>query len=251
MEMAVVDATLRTMPVEKTVEIVRTIRASDLLSPPPKRAESSTTPPVAKPLVAPSKPGENVVPTTAVSPPVTKPLEPASPAVLAAAHSETVQAVTPDPAVVAPKVVESTLKTPERIEEAARSSTVHPVETKPAGAPIETLEELQRQWPQILTKAPPKLRRSTALAMLRSPGIVTPVAFIGGVVTLCFKYAVHMNKIGEPENKKVVAEILSACLGMPCEVNCVHEQLTNHLIKEAQRRGAEIINVEDKWTSQK
>jgi DNA polymerase-3 subunit gamma/tau len=125
-----------------------------------------------------------------------------------------------------------------------------PIE-KPAAASITTLEELVRQWPQLLTCAPPKLRRSTALAILRSAGIVQPVAYSGGTVTLSFKFAVHMNKINEPENKRVTSEILSACIGAPCQVVCVLEQVSNHLVKEAQKRGAEIISVEDKWTSQK
>lgn len=119
-----------------------------------------------------------------------------------------------------------------------------------AAGPITTLEELARQWPGILSAAPPNLRRSTALAILRSAG-AQPVGFSGGVVTLSFKFPIHMNKINEPENKRVTGEILSACIGSPCQVACVHEQVSNHLVKEAQKHGAEIINVEDKWISQK
>ncbi|MEL7561934.1 DNA polymerase III subunit gamma/tau [Dehalogenimonas sp. 4OHTPN] len=124
-------------------------------------------------------------------------------------------------------------------------------EPKLAGAPVTTLGELQDQWPQILTQAPPRLRRSTALAILRSADIVQPVSFNNGTITLSFKFAVHMNKINEPENKKITAEILSACVGAPCQIACVFDQVSNHLVKEAQKRGAEIIKVEDKWISQK
>lgn len=126
------------------------------------------------------------------------------------------------------------------------TSKVAPADSGPVG----TLAELQNNWPNILTCAPPKLRRSPALAILRSAG-VQPISFNDGVVTLSFKFPIHMNKINEPENRRVTAEILSACLGVTCEVNCVHEPSANHLVKEAQRRGAEIINVEEKWTSHK
>jgi DNA polymerase-3 subunit gamma/tau len=114
----------------------------------------------------------------------------------------------------------------------------------PAAEPVSTLEELRNNWPNILGCAPPKLRRSSALAILRSAG-VQPVSFTDGVVTLSFKFPIHMNKINEPENRRITAEILSACLGVPCEVSCLHEPPANHLVKEAQRRGAEIINVDN------
>ncbi|MEN8614435.1 DNA polymerase III subunit gamma/tau [Dehalogenimonas sp. THU2] len=133
-------------------------------------------------------------------------------------------------------------------EPSIAADTSVPVSKSEAGI-IGNLEELAAQWPQILTAAPPQLRRSPALAILRSAG-VQPVAFDNGMVTLSFKFPIHMNKINEPENKRVTADILSACLGTPCQVTCIHEPPNNHLVKEAQRRGAEIISVEEKWTSQ-
>ncbi|APV43994.1 DNA polymerase III subunit gamma/tau [Dehalogenimonas formicexedens] len=139
---------------------------------------------------------------------------------------------------------------PARQESAAPEKPEPAQAPRPASGPVTTLEDLLRQWPGILAAAPPALRRSTALAILRSAG-AQPVGYAGGVVTLSFKFPIHMNKINEPENKRVTAEILSACIGTPCQVACVHEQVSNHLVKEAQKRGAEIINVEDKWISQK
>ncbi|AKG53589.1 DNA polymerase III subunits gamma and tau [Dehalogenimonas sp. WBC-2] len=189
----------------------------------------------------------------------------------------------PGPATAAPEIAKSTQDKPLSIESSPpkiQAQPISPVIQKPAPAvtttvpettvvasieaqeqsprkppaelnasPIKTLDELVAQWPQILTAAPPQLRRSSALAILRSAG-VQPVAFENGMVTLCFKFPIHMNKINEIENKKVTSEILSSCLGITCQVNCIHEAPSNHLVKEAQRRGAEIISVEDKWTSQ-
>jgi len=148
----------------------------------------------------------------------------------------------PEPIAAAPAAV----KPSPTIDQTVSFPTAAP-EMNPA-AVITSLEELTAKWPGILAAAPPKLRRSTALAILRSAG-AQPVEYRGGVVTLSFKFPIHMDKINEPENKKVTAEILSACIGSPCQVACVHEQVSNHLVKEAQRRGAEIIKVEDKWTS--
>jgi DNA polymerase-3 subunit gamma/tau len=107
------------------------------------------------------------------------------------------------------------------------------------------LDELQRNWKSVIEGAPQSARRTAALAILRSAG-VTPVGINNGVVTLTFKYTYHKEKIDEPENKRVTAEILSNFLGRPCQVECVYEPEDNHLVREAQRRGAQIIKVEEK-----
>jgi DNA polymerase-3 subunit gamma/tau len=73
-----------------------------------------------------------------------------------------------------------------------------------------------------------------------------PIGIKNGVVMLAFKYTYHKEKIDEPENKRVTAEILSSFLGRPCQVECIYEPEDNHLVREAQRRGAQIIKVEDK-----
>ncbi|MEE8582772.1 MAG: DNA polymerase III subunit gamma/tau [Dehalococcoidales bacterium] len=123
-----------------------------------------------------------------------------------------------------------------------------PAATPPAteAAGIESkLDELQRNWRSVIEKAPQSTRRTAALAILRSAG-VTPIAIKNGVVILAFKYTYHKEKIDEPENKRVTAEILSNFLGRPCQVECVFEPEDNHLVREAQRRGAQIIKVEEK-----
>ncbi len=219
MEMALVDATLKPAFVEKGPE-----KPAE-----PPRIYRSVVETAPKMSVAPAKPVE----------PGPKPVETKASPVAA-----------PQP----PQGSEATAQPPSMPQSQPVSGEVKKTETqpvpKPANVPITTLEELVRQWPGILSVAPPNLRRSTALAILRSAG-AQPVAYSGGIVTLSFKFPIHMNKINEPENKRVTGEILSACIGSPCQVACVHEQVSNHLVKEAQKHGAEIINVEDKWTSQK
>lgn len=235
MEMALVDATIKTSSPENKV-LARTVKAET--PPAPERKHETVKKHIdvgehQSPTSAqPSKKEQATLthPAVAVTPPATDPrLVPSSSSVIQSKDLESAPSVQKD------RMVDEGL----------------PPVTEPGGAPVSTLEELQGQWPQILTLAPPKLRRSTALAILRSAGIVQPVGFNNGMITLSFKFAVHMNKINEPENKRVTAEILSACVGAPCQVTCVFEQISNHLVKEAQKRGAEIIKVEDKWISQK
>ena len=55
-----------------------------------------------------------------------------------------------------------------------------------------------------------------------------------------------MDKINEPENKRVTGEILSAYMGFPCQILGIHEPEKDHLIKEAQKLGAELESVEEK-----
>ncbi len=232
MEMALVDATLKPAPVERTAE-----RPSE----PARAVQPMAATTLKAPAIVPAKPFEPAPrpvaePNFAKPPTAEKAVMAATPPV-EAQPSKAQAAVTPS----SPPPSEAPTSEPKKSEPAA---------TKPAAAPIASLEDLVRVWPGILSAAPPNLRRSTALAILRSAG-AQPVAFSAGTVTLSFKFPIHMNKINEPENKRVTAEILSACIGSPCQVACVHEQVSNHLVKEAQRRGAEIINVEDKWTSQK
>ena len=45
---------------------------------------------------------------------------------------------------------------------------------------------------------------------------------------------------------KITAEILSNFLGYSCQVRCVYEAEDNHLVREAQKIGAKITDVEEK-----
>ncbi|MFC1899073.1 DNA polymerase III subunit gamma/tau [Chloroflexota bacterium] len=107
------------------------------------------------------------------------------------------------------------------------------------------LEQLQLTWRQVVAQAPEDVRRTPAVAILRSAG-VKPMAFDDDTVVLAFKYPLHKEKMEEPENQKVVEQIISSFLGRSCRVRCIYEVASNHLVQEAQRMGAQIISVEEK-----
>jgi DNA polymerase-3 subunit gamma/tau len=109
-----------------------------------------------------------------------------------------------------------------------------------AGSP---LEQLTAHWGLIVQQVPDAYRRSAAVAMLRSAGI-KPIAIEDDTVVLSFKHSYHREKIEEIENKKIVASIISQFMGKPCRIKCIYEPEENHLVREAQKLGAQIIDVE-------
>jgi DNA polymerase-3 subunit gamma/tau len=126
-------------------------------------------------------------------------------------------------------------------------ATPPPVEAVKA-ASVESgsrLEQLESNWKQVIEQAPENTKRTPAIAILRSAGI-KPIAGEDGTVILAFKYPYLKDKIEEPENMKVTAEIISSFVGHTCRVRCVYESENNHLVQEAQRLGAKIIEVEEK-----
>jgi DNA polymerase-3 subunit gamma/tau len=131
----------------------------------------------------------------------------------------------------------------------AKAKAEAPAEAAPkkeAAAPLsdDGLDYLGQNWTQVIEEAPESTRRTPALAILRSAGVY-PVAFSDGTVTLAFRHSYHKDKIDQPENKKVVVEIISHFLGRPCQVNCIFEKEANHLVQEAQKMGAQLIDVEE------
>ncbi|MCL2141033.1 MAG: hypothetical protein FWH42_05155, partial [Dehalococcoidia bacterium] len=113
-----------------------------------------------------------------------------------------------------------------------------------AGSP---LEQLVGNWNLVVQQVPENIRRSAAVAMLRSAG-VKPIAIEDDTVVLSFKYSYHRDKIDEPANKMIVAGLVSQFMGKTCQIKCVYEPEENHLVREAQKLGAQIIEVEEKWT---
>jgi DNA polymerase-3 subunit gamma/tau len=107
------------------------------------------------------------------------------------------------------------------------------------------LDQLKNSWALIIQQVPDAVKRSAAVAMLRSAGI-KPIAIEGDTVVLSFKYPYHREKIEELENKKIVAGLIGQFLGRPCQIKCVYEPEENHLVREAQKLGAQIIEVEEK-----
>ena len=111
--------------------------------------------------------------------------------------------------------------------------------------PGSELEQLRLEWRQVVAQAPEDTRRTPAIAILRSAG-VKPVAFEDNTVVLSFRYPLHKEKMGEPENQQVAEKIISNFLGRPCRVRCTYESEHNHLVQEAQKMGARVISVEEK-----
>ncbi len=145
----------------------------------------------------------------------------------------------PEPAVVPPPAVPeaTTTITPPAVPEA--DATITPPE------PGSELEQLRLNWKQVVAQAPEDTKRTPAIAILRSAG-VKPVAFEDNSVVLSFRYPLHKEKMGEPENQRVAEKIISNFLGHPCRVRCIYEPEDNHLVKEAQRMGAQVTSVEEK-----
>jgi len=103
--------------------------------------------------------------------------------------------------------------------------------------PGSELEQLRRDWKQVVAQAPEDTKRTPAIAILRSAG-VKPVAFEDNTVVLSFRYPLHKEKMGEPENQQVAEKIISNFLGHPCRVRCTYESEHNHLVQEAQKNGS-------------
>jgi DNA polymerase-3 subunit gamma/tau len=122
-----------------------------------------------------------------------------------------------------------------------------PVSSVPGAVPLtgNRLEQLRNSWRQIIEQAPDNLKRTAAVAILRSAGVV-PIAIDGGTVTLSFKHNFHKEKIEEVENRRVVTSLLSQFLGQTCQIKCIYEPAENHLVREAQKLGAQVTSIEEK-----
>ena len=146
----------------------------------------------------------------------------------------------------APPVTAPQQKQPEVEAEVVETSppAKEPAEATPP-EPGSKLEQLRSNWKQVIEQAPESTKRTAAVAILRSAG-VQPVAFDGDTVILTFRYPYHKEKIEEPENMRITAQIISNFMGYSCHVRCVYETEENYLVREAQRIGAQITDVEEK-----
>ncbi len=150
--------------------------------------------------------------------------EPVKPARVSPPVSPPRPARKPEPAAVTPPVESAAIAPPE---------------------PGSELEQLISNWRQVIEQAPERTKRTPAIAILRSAG-VKPIAFEDNTVVLSFRYPYHKEKIEEIENRKLVAEVISSFIGHPCQVRCIYEPEANHLVREAQRIGGQIVDVEEK-----
>jgi DNA polymerase III subunit gamma/tau len=116
-----------------------------------------------------------------------------------------------------------------------------------ATTPLEAgseLERLRQNWNMIVREAPQDIRKSAALAFLRSAP-VRLLSFENDVVVLAFRYPVHKEQIEKPDNQKIVDKLVSSYLGRSCRVSCVLQE-ENHLLKAALNMGAQIIDTEER-----
>ncbi len=148
----------------------------------------------------------------------------------------------PKEAVTPPQPPKKGIAKPEPVSVASEVTKVAPTTISEPGS---QLEHLRLNWRQVIEQAPESIKRTPAVAILRSAG-VKPIALEDDTVTLTFRYSYHKDKIEELENKRITAEVISKFLGHPCQVRCVYEPEENHLVREAQKMGAQIINMEEK-----
>jgi DNA polymerase-3 subunit gamma/tau len=107
------------------------------------------------------------------------------------------------------------------------------------------IERLRLNWRQVIEDAPEDIKKTSAIAILRSAG-VKPVAFEGDIVVLAFRYPYHKEKIEEPENQRITQKVISNFLGRSCHVRCIYEPEADHLLQAALKMGAQITSVEEK-----
>ncbi len=134
---------------------------------------------------------------------------------------------------------------PKTAPEPARS-TAKPREpvTSAAGLGSE-IERLRLNWREVMAQAPEEVKRSPAIAILRSAG-VKPMEIQGDTVILAFKYPIHKDRMETAENQQVARVVISNFLGRSCRVSCVYEPEDNHLVEAAKKFGAQVTSVEEK-----
>jgi DNA polymerase-3 subunit gamma/tau len=107
------------------------------------------------------------------------------------------------------------------------------------------IERLRMDWKQVIEQAPDELKRTPAVAILRSAGVKPVDIESDNTVVLAFKYPIHKEKLETTENQQVVRTIISNFLGRDCQVRCVHEKEDNHLVDAVKKIGAKVTKVEE------
>ena len=87
------------------------------------------------------------------------------------------------------------------------------------------------------------MSRTPAAALLRS---AKPKAIENNTVILSFKFPLHKENMEKTDNQQIAEQIISNFLGRACRVRCIYEPEANHLIEEALKIGAQIIESEEK-----
>jgi len=129
---------------------------------------------------------------------------------------------------------------PEPVPAPAATEVAAPI---PAGTVGEEIENLRLNWLKFIRDAPSSLSRTPAAALLRS---AKPKAIENNTVILSFKFPLHKENMEKTDNQQIAEQIISNFLGRACRVRCVYEPEANHLIEEALKIGAQIIESEEK-----
>ncbi len=143
------------------------------------------------------------------------------------------------------KAKEQTAKIPKGAPAAGEPAIMPATEKVPVtpSEPGEEIERLRVNWRQFIMDAPSSMSRTPAAALLRS---AKPKAIEKDVIVLSFKYPLHKENMEKPDNQQIAQEIISNFLGRSCQVRCIYEPEANHLIEEALKIGAQIIDTEAK-----
>ncbi len=104
------------------------------------------------------------------------------------------------------------------------------------------IEQLRKHWRQVITDAPPEISRTPAAALLRS---ARPSVLEGNTLVLSFRYPLHKENMEKPDNQQTAEKIISSFLGRACRLRCVHEPEANHLVEEALKIGAQLMDGEE------
>jgi DNA polymerase-3 subunit gamma/tau len=161
--------------------------------------------------------------------------EVAPPEAISQAKAETIKPEVPKQKAVTTSATVVKEKSPVQIVKGSSAATTS------SGSEI---ERLKQNWKQILDSAPAEIKRTNAVALLRSSG--KPADVQGDRVTLAFRYSIHKENIEKPENLKIAEKIISDYLGRPCRVACVYKPEDNHLVQAAIKLGAQVTSVEEK-----
>ena len=235
LELALVDATLpfgKEPPMTKTEPEARqpVKTAAPETPPPPPRKAAATEEQPQRPVAVEKKGGPEPAPAPIPEPAGEKIESEPSPVPEPEAKSEPESAPVPEP--------EAKKEAPEPATVPAEAASTIPTE---AGG--EEIEHLKQNWRRFIQEAPPNLSRTPAAALLRS---ARPRSVENNTVILSFKFPLHKESMEKTENQKIAEQIISNFLGHACRVRCVHEPEANHLIEEALKIGAQIIESEEK-----
>jgi len=155
----------------------------------------------------------------------------------------------PEP-VTTPELVEEKIEPelepapmPEPVDKKSEPAPNETAPTIPVEAGGEEIECLKLHWREFIRDAPSSMSRTPAAALLRS---ARPKSIENNTIILSFRFPLHKESMEKTENQKIAEQIISNFLGHACHVRCVYEPEANHLIEEALKIGAQIIESEEK-----